>query len=419
MGIEVLLVVAAMLGAALIVGAWVRAKAVAASTAERAQASERELQSLRRSHLQLTDDHQFLIQFLRGLPNLTRSLMGGASEREIPALVVAALRRDLDCSRAMVLLRRRPTAADPQRGNRLVVVAVQPKEALLQVGAEIDMSQGELGFAATAQRLMSRHDFDLEAPAIRARLRQENPRGFESDLLVPIVHEEETLGLIAVSGVKRSLEDAKTVARFLAQMASQALRTAQTLSQMKNTADVDGLTGIFNKRRLTEIVAERVFEAQRTLAPVSLFMFDIDHFKHYNDHNGHMAGDQILRELTRLVSESIRKDDIFGRFGGEEFLILLPRTPLTHALAVAEKIRGAIASHPFSFAETQPLGFVSVSGGVAECPRDGLDSTRLVAAADQALYRAKHQGRNRVLPAEPFDLSEGEVVVLDKPGGRE
>ena len=418
MGIEVILLAAALMGAALIVGGRVRRKGVLASTAERTQALEHELQSLRRSHLQLTDDHRFLIQFLRGLANLTRSLMGGASEREIPALVVAALRRDLDCSRAMVLLRRRPRAEDPLRGNRLVVAAVHPKEALLQVGAEIQMGQGELGFAATTQRVMSRHDFDLEAPAARARLRHDTPRGFESDLLAPIVHDEETLGLIAVSGVKRSVEDAKAVARFLAEMASQALRTAQTLSQMKNTADVDGLTGILNKRHLTETLAERVFEAQRTLAPVSLFMFDIDHFKHYNDNNGHMAGDQILRELTHLVSENIRKDDIFGRFGGDEFLILLPRTPLAHALAVAEKIRCAIASQAFSFAQNQPLGCVSVSGGVAECPRDGLDSTRLLAAADQALYRAKHEGRNRVLPAERFDLSEGEVVVLDKAGGR-
>jgi diguanylate cyclase (GGDEF)-like protein len=129
-----------------------------------------------------------------------------------------------------------------------------------------------------------------------------------------------------------------------------------------------------------------------------------------------MAGDQILRELTRLVSETIRKDDIFGRFGGEEFLILFPQTPLAQALAVAEKIRGAIESHPFSFACNQPLGFVSVSGGVAECPRDGLDSTRLLAAADEALYRAKHGGRNRVFAAERFDLSEGEVVLFERDG---
>lgn len=422
MGIEVILVVMAVIGATVWLGRLARGRAdhraSLASADRRTQALDHEMQSLRRSHLQLVDDHQFLVQFLRGLPNLTRSLMGGASEREIPDLLLAALRRDLECSRAMVLLRRRPTAADPLRGNRLVLAAVQPREPAIQVGAEIPMGGGELGFAATTQRVMSRHDFDLEAPATRARLRQETPRGFESELLAPIVCDEETLGLIAVSGVNRSLEDAKAVARFLAQMAGQALRNAQALSQMKNTADIDGLTGILNKRHLTEVLAERVFDAQRELAPLSVFLFDLDNFKHYNDGNGHMAGDQLLRELTHLVSENIRKNDIFGRFGGEEFLLVLPKTPLPHALAVAEKIRGTIAAHSFSFAEKQPLGFLSVSGGVAECPRDGLDSARLLAAADDALYRAKRAGRNRVLPAEPFDLSQGEVVVLDHPGGR-
>ncbi|HLA79934.1 MAG TPA: sensor domain-containing diguanylate cyclase, partial [Vicinamibacteria bacterium] len=393
-------------------------RAALASAERHAQALERELQSLRRTHLQLVDDHQFLGQFLRSLPTLTRSLLGGASEREIPDLLVGALRRELGCSRAMVLLRRRPTAADPLRGNRLVVAAVQPKDPSIEPGAEVQMSQGELGFAATTQRVLTRQDLDSEAPPTRQRLRQETPRGFEFELLAPIVCDEETLGLVAASGVSHSPEDAKAVARLLAQMAGQALRTAQALSQMKNTADVDGLTGILNKRHLTEVLAERVFDAQRELTPLAVFLFDIDSFKHYNDSHGHMAGDQLLRELTRLVAENIRKQDLFGRFGGEEFLLVLPKTPLAHALAVAEKIRATIAAHAFPFAEAQPLGFLSVSGGVAECPRDGLDSNRLLAAADEALYRAKRAGRNQVLPAERFDLSEGEVVVVGGPGGR-
>jgi len=299
-----------------------------------------------------------------------------------------------------------------------VVAAVQPKDPSIEPGAEVQMSQGELGFAATTQRVLTRQDLDSEAPPTRQRLRQETPRGFEFELLAPIVCDEETLGLVAASGVSHSPEDAKAVARLLAQMAGQALRTAQALSQMKNTADVDGLTGILNKRHLTEVLAERVFDAQRELTPLAVFLFDIDSFKHYNDSHGHMAGDQLLRELTRLVAENIRKQDLFGRFGGEEFLLVLPKTPLAHALAVAEKIRATIAAHAFPFAEAQPLGFLSVSGGVAECPRDGLDSNRLLAAADEALYRAKRAGRNQVLPAERFDLSEGEVVVVGGPGGR-
>lgn len=277
------------------------------------------------------------------------------------------------------------------------------------------MGKGELGFAATAQRVMSRRDFELESLATRARLRDETPKGFEFDLLAPIVDDEETLGLIALSGLGGSTESMKAAVWLVAQTAGQALRNAQTMSHIKNTADLDGLTGVYNKRYLTEALAERVFEAQRMLQPASLFLFDVDNFKHYNDTNGHVAGDHLLRKLARLVAESVRKDDIFGRFGGEEFLLVLPGTPLAHALAVAEKIRATIAGHPFDFAAKQPLGCLSISGGVAECPRDGLDSTRLLAAADEALYKAKDQGRNRVLPARRFDLSLGEVAV---PGDR-
>ena len=88
---------------------------------------------------------------------------------------------------------------------------------------------------------------------------------------------------------------------------------------------------------------------------VSIFLFDIDHFKHYNDTNGHLAGDRLLQELAQAVQESVRKGDIFGRFGGEEFLLILPNTGLAQALVAADKIRTLIAGRPFAFADRQPM----------------------------------------------------------------
>ena len=87
-----------------------------------------------------------------------------------------------------------------------------------------------------------------------------------------------------------------------------------------------------------------------------MFLFDIDNFKNYNDTNGHLAGDKLLQELAGLVNDAVRKDDIFGRFGGEEFLLVLPHTNATQGMAAAEKIRSLLANHPFPFAEKQPLG---------------------------------------------------------------
>jgi hypothetical protein len=107
----------------------------------------------------------------------------------------------------------------------------------------------------------------------------------------------------------------------------------------------------------------------------------------------------------------VRKDTIFGRYGGEEFLVIFPGTKRAQALAAAENVRQAIASHEFAFGFDQPLGVISVSGGVAECPVDGIDAATLVRAADEALYQAKRSGRNRVLAHEPTYLGGEEAQI--------
>jgi len=181
---------------------------------------------------------------------------------------------------------------------------------------------------------------------------------------------------------------------------------------MKTTAEMDGLTRIYNKKHLEQTLNELIYRVactaydQRTAvgqgAPgqvMSVFLFDIDNFKNYNDTNGHLAGDKLLQELAGLVNEAVRKDDIFGRFGGEEFLLIMPHTTVQQALLAAEKIRALLAAHPFAFADKQPLRKISISGGVAEYPLHGLDAAGLLHAADEALYEAKRGGRNKVLQA--------------------
>jgi diguanylate cyclase (GGDEF)-like protein len=181
---------------------------------------------------------------------------------------------------------------------------------------------------------------------------------------------------------------------------------------MKTTAEMDGLTRIYNKKHMDQVLNELVYRAacatydQRSAGQaqpahaLSVFLFDIDNFKNYNDTNGHLAGDKLLQELSGLVNDSVRKDDVFGRFGGEEFLLVLPHTNAAQGMAAAEKIRSLLANHPFPFAEKQPLGCISISGGVAEYPLHGLDAAGLLLASDEALYEAKRSGRNRVLPAK-------------------
>jgi diguanylate cyclase (GGDEF)-like protein len=232
----------------------------------------------------------------------------------------------------------------------------------------------------------------------------------EPELIAPLVFDQETLGVIVMSKPRRS-GDPKTALRLVTQTGAQVLHSAAQVSRMKTTAEMDGLTRVYNKKHLEQTLNELIYRAacaaydQRgaNMSPgqvLSVFLFDIDNFKNYNDTNGHLAGDKLLQELAGVVNEAVRKDDVFGRFGGEEFLLIMPHTDASQALSAAEKIRALLASHPFAFAERQPLTIISISGGVAEYPLHGLDAAGLLHAADEALYVAKRDGRNRVHRAQ-------------------
>jgi diguanylate cyclase (GGDEF)-like protein len=156
---------------------------------------------------------------------------------------------------------------------------------------------------------------------------------------------------------------------------------------------VDGLTQIHNKRYLMETLEREIPRARRHARPLSVVMFDIDHFKGINDNYGHLAGDYVLKELANLVKSRLRPDDILGRYGGEEFCAVLPETPLAGSASIAEDLRRRVEERGFIFeGETIP---VTISLGAAELGGE-MDVLGLIKAADEKLYDAKRGGRNRV-----------------------
>lgn len=173
----------------------------------------------------------------------------------------------------------------------------------------------------------------------------------------------------------------------------------QALAEMETRSTTDALTGLPTRRRLEEAALSEMHRFRRFGHPISLIMADIDHFKRINDGLGHLVGDQVLVEFARRLSSACRDLDVVGRYGGEEFVILLPSTPLAGATTLAEKLRQAIGNSPFETA-----GAVSASFGVAECLA-GDDWPKWLSRADQALYQAKNAGRNRVVsaPESAFD----------------
>ena len=163
---------------------------------------------------------------------------------------------------------------------------------------------------------------------------------------------------------------------------------------------VDGLTGAHVKRYLLEALDRELTRAKRHLRPLSLVMFDVDHFKRINDTLGHLAGDYALKELARVVQSRIRRDELLARYGGEEFALVLPETPLEGAEALAETLRQRIESHEFVF-EGERID-VTVSLGVAARTESMTGPADLIQAADACLYIAKRTGRNRVVATPEF-----------------
>ncbi len=166
--------------------------------------------------------------------------------------------------------------------------------------------------------------------------------------------------------------------------------------RLERVATRDGLTGVFNKQEILRVLRLEGERAVRHGSPLCFMMMDLDHFKSINDRFGHPAGDAVLRQVARCLSQQVRGIDYVGRFGGEEFCVLLPRTTAAEARVIAERLRQRLADQPFPIDEGAVLR-VTLSIGIAMFPDDVRDSQSLVKAADQALYAAKNAGRNRVM----------------------
>ncbi|MGZ6317424.1 MAG: diguanylate cyclase [Anaerolineales bacterium] len=174
--------------------------------------------------------------------------------------------------------------------------------------------------------------------------------------------------------------------------AEEELRSLQ--AQLREAAIRDPLTGLYNRRYLDETMKRELARAAREENPISIFMGDIDYFKQLNDTYGHQAGDEVLKALGEVLREHARSGDIPCRYGGEEFVVILPDMPLEAARDRAELVRRDFSDLRFAFGDAQ-LG-VTISIGVSVYPDDGTTADELIGAADQALYEAKQTGRNRV-----------------------
>lgn len=186
------------------------------------------------------------------------------------------------------------------------------------------------------------------------------------------------------------------LAGFLAFQSNRCLsRVQEAQAQLVAMATLDSLTGLLNRRTVYERLEEEIAKHRRFKSPLSCLLLDIDHFKSVNDSHGHLAGDAVLTAIAETLKDHSRCYDIISRYGGEEFLIILPTTDLTAATTVAEKLRQRVAALRTPFADNTIQ--VTVSIGVAELINGEEQADDLVGRADRALYQAKGNGRNRVI----------------------
>ena len=210
--------------------------------------------------------------------------------------------------------------------------------------------------------------------------------------IFPLKSKERKLGYLIYKGIPD--EDREKFV-ILAHQFALALRRIKLYQDIERMAITDSLSEVHTRRYFLERFEEEIGRAALRKTPLSILMLDVDHFKNFNDLYGHLTGDRILKKIGQIIKDNIREIDIAGRYGGEEFCIVLPETDLEGAILAGERIRKAAESAVIQ-AYDQTVK-VSLSGGIAIFPQDGGAVDELIDKADWALYRAKTLGRNRIL----------------------
>jgi len=268
-------------------------------------------------------------------------------------------------------------------------------------GVRLPVSSGLWGKSVAEARTLIENAIDSEQG--KAPLSAEA----RSLMSIPLVSFGQTQGVLVLESEASAFftnNDSQSL-EAVADICATAIQNVHYVERVKQLAYLDGLTGIFNRRFFELRVVEEIDRARRFNTGMAVVMVDIDQFKRLNDEFGHLLGDEVLRQVSSVFHQQLRKIDVVCRYGGEEFAILLSQTNPQHASGVAEKLRRLVENWPFP-GVPRP---VTISAGVATFPNHGTTRDELVKAADAGLYAAKQGGRNRVLlgPASHKAAAQG------------
>ena len=374
---------------------------------EEMRSHELEMKQIARTNEKMRAEKQAFNNFLLHMSEFARDINTELDRKKLGGLLLRMVDQLFSARTILVYF----TASD---GETLQPVACKgiPETDIARTPARLGV--GRIGYAAEYKRTMTRDDFSTQTKLDDANF-DNDPLGAKLDLVAPMVHADQTVGVICIGGAEMvSADQARKMLKMAADLGSAALHNAQAFHQIETSANHDGLTRLFNKRHFMEQFSQAMFARERKPGKMlSVFLFDIDHFKSYNDGNGHVAGDEVLKTTGRLLREFNAKNPNFivGRYGGEEFVVAMPDTAREDAREAAEAIRVTIQQYEYPHEKKQPKGDLTISGGVAVFPEDGANTTELLSRADKALYLAKSNGRNRVEVFEAKFLGAEEEEV--------
>ncbi|MDX1764465.1 MAG: sensor domain-containing diguanylate cyclase, partial [bacterium] len=242
---------------------------------------------------------------------------------------------------------------------------------------------------------MTEEDLRHESNLVKSNLAAQQG-DLRTKICSPLIQSGELLGVVNIGHIAVRDDIGVRMAKMIVSLASIALGNLLLKEEIKVVADRDGLTGLFSLQHFLAELPKELGKARRYKRPFAICHFNIDNFARYNEKNGYLAGDEVLRMMSKILKDHLREHDMVARFSGKEFVILCPETQQEDAMRLARKLAAIIHEAPFPHKGTMPGGLLSVSGGVTAYPEGGATEDELIASVVEATRRAREAGGQQV-----------------------
>lgn len=343
------------------------------------------------------EEHRHLIAML---PDVVDKLSSSNKLEPLLRDMVAITERLIGAKQVNVFLR--------QQGQ-LVLKAASGSAPLPSPPLMIPVGEGSIGWVAEKGITLTDQDLVHESNLVKSSLSEQQTH-LTTKICSPLIQSGELLGVLNIGRITVRDDIGIRMAKMIASLASIALGNLLLKERIQVVAELDGLTGLYSLQHFLAELTKELGKARRYKRPFALCHFNIDNFARYNETNGYLAGDEVLRMMSRILRDHLREQDLLARFSGKEFVVLCPETQQKDAMRLAEKLTAIIHEAPFPHKETMPGGSVTVSGGVTAYPEGGATEDELIGSVVEATRRAQLAGGRAV-------FSQDQVVSETRASG--